>query len=210
MQLVVVTNEDLKEELLSNGVNENIDFIWTTDAEDCLGYTTADGFIDLLFDSSEKRIELLRKLSPARVLVNSVIKSLKKIDASFVRINAWPGFLKRQVIEASYIDKNARIQADKIFSLLNKKAEWVEDEPGFVTARVIATIINEAYFALEEKISTKQEIDTAMKLGTNYPYGPFEWSKIIGLKNVYGLLDELSKSNNRYQPASLLQKEATA
>jgi 3-hydroxybutyryl-CoA dehydrogenase len=78
--------------------------------------------------------------------------------------------------------------------------------PGFITARVIAMIINEAWFALEEGVSTKEEIDTAMKLGTNYPYGPFEWGKEIGLKNIHALLDKLSKLNPRYSPAELMTK----
>ena len=70
-------------------------------------------------------------------------------------------------------------------------------------------IINEAYFTLEENVSTKEEIDIAMKLGTNYPYGPFEWSKKIGLKNIADLLKELFITEKRYQPAALLLKEAS-
>jgi len=92
---------------------------------------------------------------------------------------------------------------------LNKKIEWVPDIAGFISARVVSMIVNEAWFALEEEVSTKKEIDTAMKLGTNYPYGPFEWGEKIGLKNIYELLTVLSKTNSRYQPAALLQKEAT-
>jgi len=68
-------------------------------------------------------------------------------------------------------------------------------------------IINEAYFALGDKVSTKDEIDTAMKLGTNYPYGPFEWSRKIGLKNVYQLLSVLSKEDHRYIAAPCLEEE---
>ena len=101
-----------------------------------------------------------------------------------------------------------KIIAEKIISCFNKTTEWVADVPGFITARVISTIINEAYFTLAEKVSTKDEIDTAMKLGTNYPFGPFEWSEKIGLKNIYGLLLLLSKTNSRYTPSDLLQKEA--
>ena len=56
--------------------------------------------------------------------------------------------------------------------------------PGFITARVIAMIINEAFFALQENVSSKEEIDTAMRLGTNYPYGPFEWTKLIGIDKI--------------------------
>jgi 3-hydroxybutyryl-CoA dehydrogenase len=85
----------------------------------------------------------------------------------------------------------------------------VPDIPGFVTARVISAIINEAYFALEEKVSSREEIDIAMKTGTNYPYGPFEWADKIGLKNVYALLDVLSRDEAGYTPASLLKESAS-
>ena len=70
-------------------------------------------------------------------------------------------------------------------------------------------IINEAYYTLQDKISTKAEIDIAMKLGTNYPHGPFEWSSLIGLKNIYELLTVLSKTDTRYTASDLLMKEAT-
>ena len=93
-------------------------------------------------------------------------------------------------------------------SLLNRKAEWVPDVKGFISPRVVSMIINEAYFTLEENVSTKEEIDVAMKLGTNYPYGPFEWGEKIGLQKVYELLALLSNNNTRYEPAALLKKEA--
>jgi 3-hydroxybutyryl-CoA dehydrogenase len=56
---------------------------------------------------------------------------------------------------------------------------------------VISTIINEALIALMEGVSTREEIDTAMKLGTNYPYGPFEWAEKIGMERVDSLLAQL-------------------
>jgi 3-hydroxybutyryl-CoA dehydrogenase len=71
-------------------------------------------------------------------------------------------------------------------------------------------IINEAYFALDEKVSSKEEIDIAMKLGTNYPFGPFEWSNKIGIKKICDLLNVLKEINPRYQPNYLLEKEAVA
>jgi len=46
-----------------------------------------------------------------------------------------------------------------------------------------------------------------MKLGTNYPYGPFEWTALIGLKNVYSLLLEMSIENKRYMPAPAMKEE---
>ena len=66
-------------------------------------------------------------------------------------------------------------------------------------------IINEAFFALEEKISSPTEIDMAMKLGTNYPEGPIAWAKQIGAKHIYQLLSELSKKSDRYFPHALLK-----
>ena len=64
--------------------------------------------------------------------------------------------------------------------------------------------------ALNEGVSTKEEVDTAMKLGTNYPYGPFEWAQNIGLRNVVDLLQKLSLAQPRYEPAVLLVEEAFA
>ena len=90
---------------------------------------------------------------------------------------------------------------------MNKKIISVADEPGLVAAAIVATIINEAYFALEDEVSTKAAIDTAMKLGTNYPYGPFEWAEKTGLENIAALLKKLSVTDSRYQPAGLLIRE---
>ena len=82
------------------------------------------------------------------------------------------------------------------------------DIAGMITARVLATIINEAYYTLGAQVSTREEIDIAMKLGTSYPYGPFEWSAKIGLNRIYELLTELSTVDKRYIPAPLLTQEA--
>jgi 3-hydroxybutyryl-CoA dehydrogenase len=68
-------------------------------------------------------------------------------------------------------------------------------------------IINEAYFALSEEVSTKNEIDIAMKLGTNYPYGPFEWASLIGLLKIAKLLEILYLNDERYATAPALLQE---
>ncbi len=48
-----------------------------------------------------------------------------------------------------------------------------------------------------------------MKLGTNYPFGPFEWSEIIGLRKIHDLLMALSETDKRYTPAPLLIKDTS-
>jgi 3-hydroxybutyryl-CoA dehydrogenase len=72
----------------------------------------------------------------------------------------------------------------------------------------VSAIINEAYLTLQEKVSSKEDIDIAMKLGTNYPMGPFAWATAIGVKNVYALLHKLAADQPRYTPALLLKQEA--
>lgn len=205
MKIAVITNQSFKEEWMSQGVQESVVIEWTTEPN---FIHRSDCYIDLLFHPDPDRINELKKLQPSLIIVNSVITTLNNLPENFIRLNGWPTFLKRQLVEASCINNDHKIKAEKIFASCNKSVEWVPDVPGFITARVISMIINEAYFALDEKVSSKYEIDTAMKLGTNYPYGPFQWSEKIGLKNVCELLTTLSKINSRYEPSALLKKEA--
>ncbi len=75
---------------------------------------------------------------------------------------------------------------------------------GFVFPRTIVQIINEAHFALEEEVASKEDINRAMKFGVNYPKGPFEWSAGKEL-HVKTLLAELfSKTSDRRYIASKL------
>ena len=205
MKVAIITDDALKEEWISQGMQESVQAEWLPGP---MAVEGAGCYIDLLFQPTSERINQLKKLQAATIIVNSVTATLDKFPENFIRINGWPGFLKRTVVESSCSNDELKSRAEKIISLFNKTIEWVPDVPGFITARIISMIINEAYFTLDEKVSSKKEIDIAMKLGTNYPYGPFEWSEKIGLKKVYELLSTLSKSNSRYEPASLLKKEA--
>ena len=208
MQLVVLTNEQLREELLSAGISDDCKVDWINSSKEFSSYPGANAVIDLLFEQNGYDISYLNDFTNRPVFVNSMNKTIVEINLPVIRINAWPGFLKRNVAEVCCNDEVNKNEAEQILSLLNRKAEWVPDIKGFISARVVSMIINEAYFALEENVSTKEDIDIAMKLGTNYPYGPFEWSKKIGLKNIAALLTELSQTEKRYEPADLLLKEA--
>ena len=208
MRLVVLANEQLKEELLSTGINDSCKIDWIDSSKDLSSCADADALIDLLFEHNGYDGSHLTDLLKRPVFVNSMNKTIVEIGLPVIRINAWPGFLKRSVAEVCCGNDPDKNEAEKILGLLNRKAEWVPDIKGFISARVVSMIINEAYFALQENVSTKEEIDIAMKLGTNYPFGPFEWSKKIDLKNIAALLTELSKTEKRYQPADRLLKEA--
>lgn len=85
----------------------------------------------------------------------------------------------------------------------------VDDRVGLVTPRIICMIINEAYYTVQEGTAGKEDIDLAMKLGTNYPFGPFEWCQKIGVKNVYELLAAIynDTKDERYKICPQLKKE---
>jgi 3-hydroxybutyryl-CoA dehydrogenase len=141
------------------------------------------------------------------VFVNEVKGTLNDLPAGkcMIRINAWPGFLRYPVLElaARETDKES---AGKILDAIGWPYKWVADIPGLVTPRVISMIINEACYAVNENVSTAQEIDIALKLGTSYPLGPFEWNKQIGSHRIIQLLDILSAHDDRYRPAPDLKK----
>lgn len=140
------------------------------------------------------------------VFINSTISTLQGCQAKqLVGINGWPFFLQKSSWELSGTLTPA---IQQVLEALGKTAIPAPDQPGFISARAIAMIINEAYFALEDEVSSKQDIDTAMKLGTNYPYGPFEWATLLGIQQVYQLLETLSQTDGRCAPAPLLKKEA--
>ncbi|MGZ8523910.1 MAG: 3-hydroxyacyl-CoA dehydrogenase family protein [Chitinophagaceae bacterium] len=210
MNVLLLANDLQKEELLSLPLHHTTRITWIkTEADICVDQPF-DACIDLLFDDTAVRIEWLRNLQCPLIVINSVIVPLKDIQENFIRINAWKTFLKRPVIEAAVINLKLKAKAEELFLTFGRKTEWVADITGFITPRIIASIINEAFFALEEKVSSEEEIDIAMKSGTNYPYGPFEWGKQIGLQHIYSLLTALGKEQGRYQPSSLLKQTVLA
>ena len=95
-----------------------------------------------------------------------------------------------------------------LYARLGYTYRLVPDMPGMIAPRIVAGVINEAWHTWEEQVSTKEEIDTAMKLGTNYPFGPFEWGERIGLEQIAGLLWSLSRTDPRYLPSGALQQAA--
>lgn len=77
----------------------------------------------------------------------------------------------------------------------------------YVFARILGTVINEAALAADDGIAAPADIDTAMKLATNYPQGPLEWANKIGRHTCASLLRRLNETvrDNRFAPAEWLQ-----
>lgn len=207
MTVAILADELLKQELQGK-LPADCTVVWV-DSIRALTIAEADVYMDLLFEMDTERTQHLKKLLPRLVIVNAVSWSTKKIGADFIRINAWPGLLQRPVTEIALPAVMSEATIQPVFEQLQWKYVLAPDIPGMITARVLATIINEAYYTLGAQVSTREEIDIAMKLGTSYPYGPFEWSAKIGLPHIYELLTELSHVDKRYIPAPMLEEEAT-
>ncbi|MBG9376256.1 hypothetical protein I5907_08415 [Panacibacter sp. DH6] len=199
MRIIVRSSPQQQEEWLSKPAGAaDVSFVYGDDVFN----VDADVYVDLLFE--EKSALFYPEQKP--VFVSAVIKTLEELPANFIRINAWNGFLKRERVEVASSEKNKPI-VKKVMDELGWTHTFAPDVAGMIAARTIAMIVNEAYFALEEGVSTKENIDTAMKLGTNYPYGPFEWAQVIGLKKIYMLLIALSVKENRYLTAPIIEQE---
>ena len=88
----------------------------------------------------------------------------------------------------------------------------VGDAPGLVVARTVAMLINEACDAVQQGVCTPDGADQAMKLGVNYPAGPFEWLAQWDANAVAALLDRLDASyrGERYRVSAELRQRAWA
>ncbi len=90
---------------------------------------------------------------------------------------------------------------------IGKEVIIVKEAPAFVVNRILCTMINEAFFVLDEGLATAEDIDKGMVLGCNHPIGPLALSDLVGndtlLRVVEGLQRELG---DKYRPAPLLRK----
>lgn len=178
----------------------------------------ADVIIDLDLHEKTDNVSLYSNFKQKVIIANMVKIQAESLFAAlgkpgentFFSANLLPTFINRTVLEmANPLNQDEKIAEDIAIQLGYTKVKWVKSRVGLVTPRLVFMIINEAYYTLQEGTATADDIDLGMKLGTNYPLGPFEWCKKVGIKDVYEILEALymDTHDERYKVCPLLKTE---
>jgi 3-hydroxybutyryl-CoA dehydrogenase len=95
---------------------------------------------------------------------------------------------------------------------MGKTTVTSRDYPGFIVNRILIPMLNEAAYALMEGLGTAEDIDTAMKLGTNQPMGPLQLADFIGLDTVLFIAEVMHRGlgDPKYRPCPLLRQYVDA
>jgi len=90
---------------------------------------------------------------------------------------------------------------------IGKEVIVVREAPAFAVNRILCTMLNEAFFALDEGVATAEDIDKGMVLGCNHPIGPLALSDLVGNETLLRIMEGLNRElGDKYRPAPLLKK----
>lgn len=166
-----------------------------------------DFVINFGFGTKEEKKEFLRLNSSKKVFMDLSCYDPQEFYSEFPQLKGTFAALfcdEEKKCEIHSRERDEKI-LEKFKSLGFHPVETTIISCGFIFPRTIVQIINEAYFALEDGVATKEDIDRAMKFGVNYPKGPFEWASGRELYVKTLLSELLSKTQDRrYRASSLI------
>jgi 3-hydroxybutyryl-CoA dehydrogenase len=186
----------------------------------------ADLVIEAATENQELKLELfaeLSRLTPRETILasNTSSISITKIGAvtdhpdkviGMHFFNPVPLMSLLEVVCGLATSDKTRDAVFEVGRVMGKEPVEVKDSPGFISNRILCPMINEAIFALQEGVGTREAIDTVMKLGMNHPMGPLTLADLIGLDVVLSVLEVLHRDlgEDKYRPAPLLRKMVDA
>jgi 3-hydroxybutyryl-CoA dehydrogenase len=130
--------------------------------------------------------------------------------AVFDLVHDWSTATATAVAVADQASDNTRDAVGGLLTAANLAAITVDDSPGLVVMRIVAQLASVAADAVRLGVASPHDIDTAMRLGTNYPLGPLEWADALGPRLVVEALDHLQAAygEDRYRAAFSLRRAA--
>ncbi len=143
---------------------------------------------------------------PISILSNSLSVKGRFIGMHF--FNPVPVMRVVEIINGNTTSQET-IERSKRFAIsMDKTPVTVNDSPGFIANRLLMLFINEAATALDEGVSTKEGIDTIVKLGLHHPMGPFELADFIGIDVCNDIMLEIYKDKRdvRFKPSRTIAK----
>jgi 3-hydroxybutyryl-CoA dehydrogenase len=211
---ILAIGEDQRLKELKQKIGSEHEVTYAEDITETPALSLFDLIIDLNLDDTAHLLKSYSDLSGKMIIVCAVKVSLAEyhfmmnhsVKCILIGMNLLPTFIGRSISEISFF----KPADEELFRTFMKPLEWnylrVQDRVGMVTPRVISMIINEACFTLQEGTASILDIEKAMRLGTNYSYGPFEWCNRIGIRNVYETLLSIYKDTHdpRYKICPLL------
>ena len=117
-----------------------------------------------------------------------------------------------EVIRGSETSDATVALAKELCVRLGKEPVEVKESPGFVVNRLLVPMMNEAFNLLQEGVASPEDIDKAMKLGTNMPMGPFELADYTGIDIGLDVMEALYRETGdpKFRPSPLLRKYVRA
>ncbi len=185
---------------------------------------------DLLIEAATENFDLKRKIfieldenaSPKAILASNTSSiSLTQLASATSRpdkvigmhfMNPVPLMKLVEVIRGLDTSDETTKAVIKAAEQMGKVAVEANDSPGFISNRILCPMLNEAVFALQEGVGSREAIDEVMKLGMNHPLGPLALADLIGLDVVLSVMEVLQTDlgEDKYRPAYLLRKMVAA
>ncbi|MBA2661811.1 MAG: 3-hydroxybutyryl-CoA dehydrogenase [Bradymonadaceae bacterium] len=189
-------------------------------------FTNVDLVVEAIVENEDIKFAVFKELdevTPAHAILasNTSSISITRIAAATKRpnqvigmhfMNPVPIMALVEIIRGLATDDATYEAVRQAAEKMGKTTVLAQDYPGFIVNRILMPMLNEAVFTLMEGVGSVEDIDAAMKLGTNQPMGPLALADFIGLDTCLAILEVLHTNlgDPKYRPCPLLRKYVDA